>query len=118
EALDLTTGAATALRAGSLTDLVRVAVASADPGLAERLMSGMDELPLPRFKHALVSARATLAEAGGRMEGALDLYAESAERWSAYGHVVENAHAPFGEGRCLVRLGFSPDAQVALHQTR
>jgi class 3 adenylate cyclase/tetratricopeptide (TPR) repeat protein len=117
EALEVTARGATYTRAGSLTDLVRVAVVSSNLGLAESLQAGVDE-PLPRFQHALASARAMLAEARGDLQGALDRYGDAAERWSAFGLVFEHAHALFGQGRCLVALGQSIEAAQPLGEAR
>jgi class 3 adenylate cyclase/tetratricopeptide (TPR) repeat protein len=117
EAHEVTARGATYTRAGSLTDLVRVAVVSRNLGLAVSMQVGVDE-PLPRFQHALVSARAMVAEARGHIQDALDRYGDAAERWSAFGLVFEHAHSLFGQGRCLVALGRPFEAAQPLGEAR
>jgi hypothetical protein len=50
--------------------------------------------------NGVLGAQAILAEAAGDPERAAELYRQAAERWDAYGGVVERAHALAGLGRC------------------
>jgi class 3 adenylate cyclase/tetratricopeptide (TPR) repeat protein len=90
--------------ASVLPDLVRSALAVPDPALAGALVQGV-EATTPLFEHALVAARAQLAEEAGNHEQAASLYAEAGERWRGFGNVPERAYALRGQGRCLAALG-------------
>jgi hypothetical protein len=90
--------------ASVLPDLVRSALAVPDPALAGALVQGV-EATTPLFEHALVAARAQLAEEAGNHEQAAGLYAEAGERWRGFGNVPERAYALLGQGRCLAALG-------------
>ncbi|TMK80941.1 MAG: hypothetical protein E6G47_05125 [Actinobacteria bacterium] len=105
EAVEVTGGDAIPTRTSELGELVRVAIAAARPDLAERSTEGIEGLPLPRHRHALVSARGAIAEASGHAERALGLFQDAAERWEAFGQPFDRAHALFGAARCLVVLG-------------
>ncbi|MFN2471109.1 MAG: adenylate/guanylate cyclase domain-containing protein [Gaiellaceae bacterium] len=99
-----------------LPDLVRAALACAEPGLAERLADGI-EPRTPLLEHAFCAVRATLAEAAGEHERAVALYAEAAERWERFGVVPERGHALLGRSRCLLALG-RLGAESALREAR
>ena len=71
----------------------------------------------PMQEHALVAARAVLAEAAGDIAEASALYAEAADRWEAFGNVPELAFALLGHGRCLVALA-RPSPEVPLARAR
>jgi class 3 adenylate cyclase/tetratricopeptide (TPR) repeat protein len=101
---------------GLLPELVRCALASSGPELAARLTDDF-EPPTPLQEHALVAARAVLAEAAGDVAEASTLYAEAAERWDEFGNVPELAFALLGYGRCLVALA-RPSADVPLARAR
>src|SRR5439155_3798951 len=58
EAIAITAGDAIMDRAAELCDLVRVALAAGQLGLAAEALEGVDELRLPRHQNAIVSARA------------------------------------------------------------
>ena len=109
-------GAHRTLSYGLLPELVRCALASSGPELAARL-TGDFEPSTPMREHALVAARAVLAEAAGDLAEASTLYAETAERWLEFGNVPERAYALLGHGRCLVALR-PPAAEVPLAQAR
>jgi class 3 adenylate cyclase/tetratricopeptide (TPR) repeat protein len=110
EVLDATGGAAVVVRAAELPQLVRLAVAANDLGLAERLLDGVDEFRLERYRLAAMTARVVLAEARAEWEPALQGYEEAVELWARWGNALERAHALFGAGRCLVRLDRSQEA--------
>jgi hypothetical protein len=48
----------------------------------------------------------------------LELQAEAAALWAAFGHLSEHGHALLGQGRCLVRLGLADDARAPLSAAR
>jgi class 3 adenylate cyclase/tetratricopeptide (TPR) repeat protein len=99
-----------------LPELVRCAVASSGPELAARMADAF-EPNTPLREHALVAARAVLAEAAGDVADASTLYAEAAERWEEFGNVPELAFAQVGHGRCLVALA-RPSPEVPLVRAR
>jgi class 3 adenylate cyclase/tetratricopeptide (TPR) repeat protein len=100
----------------TLPALVRCALATGDFALAERMVKGV-EPTLPMLQHALVTARALLAEARGDHAEAADGFADAAARWSGFGVKLEHAYALLGQGRCQAALG-EPAADVPLHQAR
>jgi len=102
---------------GFLCELVRTALAAGDPGLAARLVDGVEPV-FPHHGHALCAARAILAEAAGRREEAAERYAEAAGRWEGFGVVPERAHALLGRGRCLLALGRPDPAAAPLREAR
>jgi len=71
-----------------------------------------------RAGHALVGARAVLAEADGNPEAALLLFEEAAKRWAEYGFVFGQGLALLGSARCLLALGRTTEATPVLHQAR
>jgi hypothetical protein len=97
---------AEAYYAESLPAVVRTALALGDPGLAARLVDGVEPVS-PLFEHALATAGAQLAEADGEHAEAVALYAAAAERWGRFGNVPERAYALLGHGRCLNAIGDS-----------
>jgi len=99
-----------------LPDLVRAALACAEPALAERLAEGAEPLT-PLHEHAFCAVRAALTEAAGAHEQAAALYAEAAERWRRFGAVPELGHALLGQGRCLLALN-RPSAEAVLREAR
>jgi predicted ATPase/class 3 adenylate cyclase len=101
---------------GLLPELVRCALASDGPELAARMTDDF-EPSTPLKEHALVSARAVLAEAAGDSAQAAALYAEAAKRWVEFGNVPEHAYALLGQGRCLTTLG-KPPAEAPLNGAR
>ena len=90
--------------AAQLPELVRCALALGDPGLASRLVAGV-EPRTPLQQHALAACRAALAEAAGDRATAVTAYADAATQWRRFGDVPEVAYALLGQGRCLVALG-------------
>jgi hypothetical protein len=99
-----------------LPALVRTALATGNPALAQRLPTGV-ESHAPLNEHALTAATAALAETHGDVETAAAGYADAATRWQAFGHVPEHAYALLGQGRCLRGLG-DPDAEQPLRLAR
>jgi class 3 adenylate cyclase/tetratricopeptide (TPR) repeat protein len=105
ETLDITRGDAIGERASLLPDLVRVALGAGDVPLAGRLIEGVERLPLPRHRYALLSARAAIVEGRGELAEALELYEEAVTRWARFGHALEHGRGLLGAGRCLAALG-------------
>ena len=105
-----------ALYADQLPRLVRCAIALDDPDLASRLLDGVPPLT-PVQQHAIVAARAALADAAGNHTEAADLYTDAAHRWHQFGNVPERAYALLGQGRCLHELG-EPAAGSPLAEAR
>jgi tetratricopeptide (TPR) repeat protein len=97
-----------------LPGLVRVAQAVGDRDLAARLVADL-EPKSPLGEHALVTARAAIAEQFDETEAAANLYAEAASRWALFGNVPEEAFALLGQGRCLATLG-KPQAVTPLRE--
>jgi hypothetical protein len=87
-----------------LPALARAALTLGEPELAARLTDGVQP-STPLFEHALITAHAQLAEAGGDHAEAAVLFAEAAERWREFGNVVERAYTLLGQGRCLSAIG-------------
>ena len=101
----------------NLPALVRSAVALDDDALAQRLITGVE--PHNRYaKHTLITATAIIAEATGDVPGAVESYADAAERWEQFGVVPEHAYALLGHGRCLVSLGRPTEAAPVLRRAR
>jgi class 3 adenylate cyclase/tetratricopeptide (TPR) repeat protein/predicted transcriptional regulator len=100
-----------------LPNMVRTALATGDPDLAERLVVGVDP-DYPYTEHALVAAGAALAEATGDHATAADEYADAATRWEQFGVIPELAYALLGHGRCLLALGHATDAVPVLQRAR
>ena len=87
-----------------LADLVRVCVAAGELDRATALIGDAQPAVL-RHRLSVLAARAALAEAQGRLGQAAALYAEAADGWDAYGHVLEHGQALLGLGRCRLALG-------------
>jgi hypothetical protein len=96
-----------------LPGMVRAAVSVGGDDLAARLVEGV-EPRRPATEHALVAARAVLAEAVGDLGSAADGYADAADRWEAFTIVPEQAFALLGQGRCLFELSRPAEAAHAL----
>ena len=97
-----------------LPELVRCALSSSGPELAAEITDGF-EPHTPLQEHALVAARAALAEAASDHVKASTLYAEAAERGREFGNVPERAYALLGHGRCLIAVGHA-GAEESLRQ--
>jgi tetratricopeptide (TPR) repeat protein len=87
-----------------IAELVRVCLAVGQGATAEALAAQAHD-GVPRNRHGLLTARATIAEADGALEEAARRYDEAATHWAAYGHQLEWARALLGAGRCLLALG-------------
>ena len=96
--------------------LVRTALATDNPQLADQLTTGV-EPHTPYDEHALHHRHRSAAEADGDHQTAADGYADAAQRWEAFGVIPEQAFAHLGHGRCLLALD-DPTATQPLHQAR
>ena len=99
-----------------LPALVRTALATTNPQLAQQLATGV-EPHTPYQEHALTAAAAALAEANGDHQTAADGYTDAARRWEAFGVIPEQAFAHLGHGRCLLALD-DPTADQPLRHAR
>jgi tetratricopeptide (TPR) repeat protein len=99
-----------------LADLVRVCVAAGELDRAAALVG--DARPaVQRHRLSVLAARAVLAEARGEFSDAATRYAEAADGWDAYGHVLEHGQALLGLGRCRLTLG-ETGAEQSLAEAR
>ncbi len=104
-------------RAQHLADALRVCAAAGETRLGETLLEGMN-VSAARQLHAVHSARAVFAEAQGKLEQALHLHREAADRWASYGFVLEEGQALLGAGRCLLGLERRDEAASRLETAR
>jgi class 3 adenylate cyclase/tetratricopeptide (TPR) repeat protein len=104
-------------RARHLPEALRVCVAAGAIPLAEGLLR-IDAHMAARYRHAVLTARAVLAEAQGRLEEASALYEEAAERWADYGFALEHGQTALGAGRCLVAVARHREAVARLVEAR
>ena len=100
-----------------LPGLVRTAIVLGDRSLAARLVVGLEPRH-PYAEHALITATAVLAEAGGDHQAAAAGYADAAQRWQQFGVVAEHALALQGHGCCLINLGRVNEAVPILQHAR
>jgi tetratricopeptide (TPR) repeat protein len=95
--------------------LARTAVTVGAVDLGEQLVAGV-EARTPLDQHSLVAARAVLAEGHGDTAAAANLYLDAADRWGGLATPIEEAYALLGAGRCLLALGRTAEAAVALER--
>jgi hypothetical protein len=101
-----------------LPALLRVLIALDALPLAERFIAPIEAAAGPPVDyHHLASAKAQIAEAGGKYEAAAGLYADAAHRWQQWGSVPERAYALLGQGRSLHALA-DPEAEQPLRIAR
>jgi class 3 adenylate cyclase/tetratricopeptide (TPR) repeat protein len=103
--------------APNLPEAVRVAIAADDVNLATRLIHRLEPM-YPLDEHALVTARALLAEKRGNLAEAAELFADAAERWAHFEMPWERAQALLGEGGCRLALSQSAEASDRLRAAR
>ena len=107
----------TATYAANLGEAVRAALAAGAPDLAAELADAVRPR-LPLQQHAVVTARALLAEHHGQHAEAAALFADAAERWQAFEVPWERAQALLGRGRCLLALARPAEARQPLRTAR
>lgn len=105
-------------RIGDLPEATRVLVAAGRLDLAATIAPEDSEVHTVFGRHAVVTARAILAEANGSLVEALALYDDATDRWRAYGFVLEEGHALLGAGRCLLGVGRRGEASARLRAAR
>jgi class 3 adenylate cyclase/tetratricopeptide (TPR) repeat protein len=104
--------------ATELGEAVRIALWAGESDRASRLV-GLMRSSTERDRRAMDGATAAIAEATSvdPIEAAR-LYEVAAEGWQRFGHVVEQAFALLGQGRCLVRVGEHASAAEPLKAAR
>jgi len=100
-----------------LAQAVRTSLAAGDRELAEVLVEEVKSTH-PLGVHALVSAKATLAEDREEYGAAAAGFADAAAGWNDFGVPYEEAQALLGEGRCKIAMGRAADAALPLEQAR
>ncbi|MGH2463247.1 MAG: ATP-binding protein [Candidatus Limnocylindria bacterium] len=115
--IDQITSGTSGLIGSAAADVVRIALAAGDLDLAGRLLRANPGLP-GRSDNIVITGQALLAEADGRPEEAVGAFRDAADRWAAYGHVIEHGRALLGVGRCLVALGRAAEAAGPLQEAR
>ena len=103
--------------AANLATAVRAALAVGAPELAAEL-AGAVQPRYPLEQHAVVAARALLAEHHGEHAEAAALFADAAKGWERFEVPWEHAQALLGQGRCLLALGQPGEALQALRTAR
>lgn len=100
-----------------MMDTARVFVSA---GETEAIAAIIDRVRpgLTRDRFSVVAARAIVAEARGNLEEALGLFLEAARNWESYPFPLEQGHALFGAGRCLIGLGRADEASEHLEKAR
>jgi tetratricopeptide (TPR) repeat protein len=94
-----------------------VAIAVGEADLGARLADGLE--PVYQLdQHAIVTARALLAEQHGKHAEAASLFADAADRWKRFEVPWEQAQALLGQGRCLLGLARSTEAKEPLRAAR
>jgi class 3 adenylate cyclase/tetratricopeptide (TPR) repeat protein len=98
-------------------EAVRLAVGAGDLDLAHRLQAA-NRGYAGRSELILATGAAILAEADGRLDEAAPAYLDVAQRWAAYGNVIEEGYALTAAGRCLIGLGRGREAVQPLRTAR
>jgi len=96
---------------------VRQAIALGCSDLAEELLALVDD-GHPWTAWVRTAGRAAVAEARGDLGAAAEGYAGAAAGWHEFGHVLEEAYAHLGLGRCMVAAGTENAATSALLRAR
>ena len=107
----------TAPYAANLATAVRAALAAGAPELAARLADAVQPRH-PLQQHAVITARALLAEQRGQHAEAADMFADAAARWQQFEVPWEHAQALLGQARCLLALGRPAAARQLLTAAR
>ncbi|MGN6176465.1 MAG: hypothetical protein ACTHPS_26465, partial [Streptosporangiaceae bacterium] len=94
-------------------DRVRPPRSAGHPRVAALLADGL-HLLYPLDQHAVITARALLAEQRGQHAHAAALFADAAKRWGRFEVPWEHAQALLGQGRCLLAIGQPSEAREPL----
>jgi hypothetical protein len=97
--------AAEVCRDAGATDTLRTLVSDYTPSMT-------------RDRNSLLGAQAVLAELEGDLEAAAERYADVAERWAVFPHVLQRGVSEMGAGRCLVEIGRPNEAVGLLRSAR
>ena len=100
-----------------LPAMVRTAIKLGRLDVAQEFVRGV-EARYPYTQHALVAARAAVAEATGDSDSALAGYTDAGRRWDSFGVVPEQGFALLGAGRCFVASGNASQATHVLNEAR
>jgi tetratricopeptide (TPR) repeat protein len=109
--------AQSAVYPANLATAIRTALAAGAPDLAAALANALQPRH-PLDQHALVTARALLAEHHGQHAEATGLFAAAADWWERFEMPWERAQTLLGQGRCLLALGQPAEAREPLHTAR
>jgi class 3 adenylate cyclase/tetratricopeptide (TPR) repeat protein len=104
-------------RARQLADATRITLWAGEVNLVRPLLEGADTT-VRRDQLSVLTARALLAEAEGRLDEAEQLYREADRGWGEFGHILERGLAILGAGRCVVGLDKRAEAEAALKRAR
>jgi tetratricopeptide (TPR) repeat protein len=100
--------------------VIRTAIAAQGAELAASLARSVDALlpasRLPLQQHVLTTGNALVLELRGDCEAAAGGFAAAATSWREFGMPFEQAHALFGQGRCLMARGRAREAAPILTQ--
>jgi tetratricopeptide (TPR) repeat protein len=69
-------------------------------------------------RHGRETWRGLSTESEGRHEEALKAFIRAESGWAGFGNPYERAHALLGQGRCLIALGRSAEAETPLLEAR
>jgi DNA-binding SARP family transcriptional activator len=114
----VTRGRDASQRTHELPHAARVGRESGTIATAEALVPKRGAPRYVRARLCLETAAATIAEAHGRHEDALEAYLAMAEAWRAFGVPAEAAHALLGQARCLAALDRPTDVPKAAAAAR
>lgn len=109
EFITVTEGKSPVYRGLHIAEATRLLVAAGWQAEADAVLEGADTSNL-RSRIGVDTARAILAEARADTEAAGEGFARAAQDWGEYGHVLEQALAHYGAGRCLAGMGRRSDA--------
>jgi tetratricopeptide (TPR) repeat protein len=98
--------------------VLRAALTSKNMEHASGLLVAESDIAYARDGFGIRTSRALLDEAEGNLEQALRLYTAVARSWKEYGFVLEEGQALLGAGRCLLALGTTSEASIALHEAK
>jgi class 3 adenylate cyclase/tetratricopeptide (TPR) repeat protein len=96
----------------------RVLVGAGAVDEASRLVQGTGRRASRRLYLSLRTSGAVVDEARGDTGAAAEAYAEVADRWGAYGFVLEEARSRVGLARCYRALGREADSIAELDRAR
>ena len=115
--MDLTEGAP-AYRRFLMPVVVRALVEMGRIDTAEAIIPDPSSAHTERHRLSLLTSRAAIDEANGDLEAATQAYTEAAERWAAYGFVLEEGLTRTGAARCLAAQGRSEEAVEVAREAR